>query len=299
MQTESTTRQNWDFDEGQEIAPGLHALSLLGGGSRFEAYLAWDERLLVPVVAKVLRPHRSTDPDALEGLRAEHSALQALSHPVLPRCFGGDLRGERPHLVLELVEGPRLSTLVRKYGFLPIEQLIPLATQLTAAIQYMAARRMVHLDVKPKNIVMSGPPRLIDLSIGRTFDEAARTRYPVGTDDYMAPEQCLPGDRGSMGPAADVWGIGATLFEAAAGHLPFPEAGGEAAEPADRWPQLWAEPRAMPAHVPPKVAEVIVACLAPEPDARPTAFEVHALFEGFAGLLPHRMVLTRFGATLR
>ena len=118
--------------------------------------------------------------------------LERLNHPVLVRSFDADLSGPRPHVVLEHLEGPRLSTLLRKYGPLPLEQLLPLGVQLCAAAHYMAAEGVVHLDIKPSNIIMGAPAQLIDLSVARTVDECARLRSAVGTDSYMSPEQCVP-----------------------------------------------------------------------------------------------------------
>src|SRR5918992_1317464 len=79
----------WGFDEGAEIYPGRYALKLLGGGRRYEAYLAFDEELLANVVVKILRPSRARDERALQGLACELRALQALNHPVIARGFGG------------------------------------------------------------------------------------------------------------------------------------------------------------------------------------------------------------------
>src|ERR671914_292309 len=88
------------------------------------------------------------------------------------RSFGAQLGGERPHLVLEHIEGPRLSTLMRRYG-MSLEQLLPLALNLCSVLHYLAHAGVVHLDVKPSNVIMGGEPRLIDLSIARTLDELA------------------------------------------------------------------------------------------------------------------------------
>lgn len=99
--------------------------------------------------------------------------LERLQHPVVVRGFDAVLGGSRPHLVLEHLEGPRLSTLVRRHGPLPPEQLIPLALQLCSALHYLAAEGVAHLDLKPANTIMSGSPRLIDLSVAMSAEEDA------------------------------------------------------------------------------------------------------------------------------
>lgn len=226
----------WGFAEGDEIAPGRWAVRLLGGGVRYEAYVAWDDDLHALVVVRVLRPARVDDPGARAGLAGEAAMLGRLAHLVIVRSFGADLDGPRPHVVLEHLDGPRLSTLIRRHGVVT-EQLLPPALQMCSALHHMSARGVVYLDVKPKNIIMSGPPRLIDLSVARPLDRLGDPTGPVGTEAYMAPEQCHPGRFDRLGPPADVWGPGVTLYEALSGAKPFPP---ETAE--ERFPQLRAAP---------------------------------------------------------
>jgi eukaryotic-like serine/threonine-protein kinase len=263
---------------------------LLGGGFRYEAYLAWDDELHSLVVVKVVRPGLVEDERTLEGLAEEVEMLERLSHPVLVRCFGSELAGPRPHVVLEHLEGPRLSTLVRKYGPLPPEQLLPLGLQLSAAAHYMAGRGVVHLDIKMSNIIMGAPARLIDLSVARTAEECLRLRSAVGTDSYMAPEQCLPGPGAPIGPAADIWGIGVTLYRSLTGERPFAKADPDASEPAARWPQTVTAPAPLQGRAPPGVIEAIMSCLAFDPTERPPAAGLAAQLEPALETLPRPWV---------
>jgi serine/threonine protein kinase len=266
----------WHLAEGEVLAPGRTVLKRLGGGERFEAYVAWDDRLHSPVVAKVLRPHVVGEARAQRALVREADALVRLQHPDLVRSFGAVLDGPLPHLVLEFLDGPRLSTLIRRFGPLSPEQAIPLARRLASVLAYIATEGWVHLDVKPRNVVVTATPKLIDLSIARPI-EAARGRTGIGTDIYMAPEQADPARADTVGPAADVWGLGVTLFEAVAGAPAFPRTSGGI-----RHPQLAARPGTLPSKVPPVLAEVIRACLAERPEDRPAAAEVDDLLEPLA-----------------
>lgn len=268
----------WNFHEGDEIAPGLRVVRLIGGGLRYEAYLSWADNLRALVVVKIVRPDLVADGAALDALRSEADALQRLAHPMLLRSFGTVLDGERPHVVLELIEGPRLSTLIRRYG-VNLEQLLPLALNLCAVLHYLAHERVVHMDVKPRNIIMAADPRLIDLSVARRIDELGALRSPVGTDAYMAPEQCDPSRFGEIGPASDMWGLGATLHEALIRRHPFPEDGA-------RFPQLRTAPRPLPNQVPRRVAEAVMACLEDHPIDRPSAGELASLLEPLVDALP-------------
>jgi serine/threonine protein kinase len=163
----------------------------------------------------------------------------------------------------------------------------------------MASEGMVHLDVKPANIVMGVPPRLIDLSVARSFERAARMRGPIGTDPYMAPEQCRP--RGDVGPAADVWGLGATAGWALTGRAPFPRArdARDSDDPVVRFPQLVDDPQPLPRSVPDAVVEVLSRTLDRDPAARPTAAQVVEQLEPVVAALPRRLVLGKRGARFR
>jgi serine/threonine protein kinase len=292
---------SWEFDEGAEIVPGRHVFSRLGGGELYEAYLAWDDHLASLVVAKVLRPDRVEDESALRTLNREAELLQRLGHPVVLRCFDAVTDGPRPHLLLEHLEGRTLSFLLRK-GALPLEQLLPLALYVCAALHYLAAEGIVHLDVKPSNVVMGIPPRLIDFSIARTLEGAQRITGHVGTDDYMAPEQCDPGNRGEIGPPADVWGLGVTLAHALLGQKPWSHLAADETddgELTERFPQLEFDSLPIPKSVPDLLRRVIDACLERDPADRPTASEVALAIEPLVSVMPKRPVLRRLRPRLR
>ena len=283
-----TTTQDprWGFVEGDEIVPGRTVLRLLGGGYRYDAYLAFDEHMHAVVVCKVVRPHLVEDERTLAGLAGEAEMLAKLSHPVILRGFDAVLDGPRPHLVLEHLEGPRLSTLVRRYGPLPAEQLVPLAVQLCSAVHYLTNEGVVHLDIKPSNTIMGAPPRMIDLSVALTADQARGLRSHVGTDAYMSPEQCDPERLGPVGHAADVWGLGVTLYRAATGELPYSEPNADAETPEQRWPQLVERSLPLEARIPEAVTEAIMDCLAFEPEARPEPAQLAERLEPVLGALP-------------
>lgn len=261
-----TEPTSWGFAETDPITAELTAVRRLGGGSAYEAYLAFDEITYGPVVVKVVRPDQVDDQLTLRGLAREVQALTTVNHPAVVRRLRHELVGPRPHVVLEQVDGPRLSTLVRRYGALPEQQYLPLAVEIASALHYLRHVGWTHLDIKPSNVVMGAPARLIDLSVARPVAEAARTRL-VGTDAYMSPEQCDPERYGGPGFASDVWGLAATLFEAVAGHRAFDEGRGPR-------PQLVDEPRGLPDSVPPEVAKVLYAGLDRDPANRPLPSEL-------------------------
>lgn len=146
---------------------------------------------------------------------------------------------------------------------------------------------MVHLDVKPSNIVTGAHPRLVDFSLARSVDEARRIRRRTGTDSYMAPEQCDPPGRGEIGPPADVWGLGATMHHAIAGRRPFPRAQEfDEADVSAQFPQLVHDPDPLPEGTPPAVRDAILRCLKKEPGERPIPAEVATALEPLVVLPP-------------
>jgi serine/threonine protein kinase len=279
-------RENsWSFADGDRITDDLTAVRLLGGGEIYEAYLAFDDITYGFVVAKVLRPGRVRSNGALTGLRREIEALERLNHPVLVRLLRASPEAERPHLVLEHIEGPRLSSLLRRHGPLQEHQYLPLAVELASVLHFLRYVGYVHLDVKPSNVIMGSPARLIDLSVARTLELAESLDHSVGTDDYMAPEQVEPPKRGRPGPASDVWGVGATLYHAIEGVAPF-DGDHRSEVVAERWPQVENEAPPFSVRVRPDVAAVVRSCLARDPAARPQPQELAESLEAALTDLP-------------
>ncbi len=265
-------RPTWGLQEGDAIAPGRTVLRRIGGGRRYEALLVWDDHRLAVLVAKVLRPDQARERAALRELTREAELLQRLAHPVVVRSFGAVTEGKFPHLVLEHLDGPTLDELLAQQGPLALEQLLPLALHVASALHYLAAEGVVHLDVKPSNVVMGGPPRLIDLSVARTLEQAASERSPIGTDSYMAPEQRAPDGR--LGPPADVYGLAGTLCTALTGVKP-------------------PDPQALPRRTPRELSAILHAGMDPDPAARPVAAELASALEPLVAALPRRMTLGR------
>ncbi len=282
--TVTSPRTSWRFRTGEEIVPGRMSQSLLGGGERYEAYVAFNERLMTPTVLKMLRPAYLDDGRARRSLAKEGTLLADFEHPGLARLFGMDADGPRPFLEMEYVEGPRLSTLIRRHGRLNPEQAFPLGRQIAATLHYLQAERFLHLDVKPANIIMGPTPRLIDLSVARRIDRAHLINGFVGTDAYMSPEQADPDRWSTVGPKADTWGLAATLYYAVAKRLPFSKGRREGVGP-DRFPQLVEHPAKLDAiRHSPGLSDLIMSCLVDDPAARPSATMLFDRFDELAAV---------------
>lgn len=268
--------ESWEAAVGDELIPHCGVQSKLGGGFAYEAYACFDERLLASVVVKIVRPHLVHDPSTLRTLDRETTVLGQLNHPVIVRGLHAELGGDRPYLALERLTGPRLSTLLRTYGPLAIEQVLPLGMQLASALHYLHGCGIVHLDIKPSNIIMEATPRLIDFSVARCLDEAAALDHVVGTNRYLSPEQADPRGQAPVGPASDVWAVGVTLMEALSG-----------LRPDDGVPPALQQ---LPTHI----AVLLRGCLDPIPQARPTPAELFNAFDPWTARLRRpRVTLAR------
>jgi serine/threonine protein kinase len=258
---------------GAELIPGYTVVEHLRRGHDVDTYDAWSDRRRCRCVVKIVRPDLVDDRHSTALLRREGRLLMSLAHPHLVRAYelvrGG--AGRPPALVLEALTGATLGYLLDEFDKLSAADLGHLGRHLCSAAHYLHGSGYLHLDVKPSNVISDeGRAKLIDLGLAR---RPGRYRAGVGTTTYMSPEQA----RGSeLGTAADIWGIGLTLYEAATGHHPFlrdedlsDEETSSRGEPAlqlvRRAPKLRARRR-----LPVEVAEVIDACLEPEPERRPT-----------------------------
>ena len=198
--------------EGAEVAPGYAVLAHLRRGADLDVYDVWSTERGCRCVAKTLRPDRVGQPSASRRLIHEGGLLLRLTHPHIVRAYDL-LRGEAPVLVLETLPGETLAHLIGRGGRrLAAAEVALLGRHLCSAVGYLHRQGILHLDLKPSNIIATGGlARVLDLSLARP---PGPVKPGVGTLGYMAPEQARGGD---IGPMADVWGIGTVLYEVATG----------------------------------------------------------------------------------
>jgi serine/threonine protein kinase len=258
---------------GSEIAPGYEVLEHLNRSRVLDVYDCWSGERECRCIVKALRPDRLGDAGARRRLLAEARLLTTLCHPGIVRGYDV-LRRPEPLLVMETLSGETLAHLIdRRRRPLAARELAFLGLQLASSVGYLHRQGYLHLDLKPSNIVAeSGRAKLIDLSIAR---RPGRARPGAGTWCYMAPEQARGG---RVGEAADVWGIGVVVWEAACGETPF-------ADESLEYPQL--EHRAPPLRsrrrLPTGLMDAVDRCLHQDAEARPSLAELRAALEPVAG----------------
>jgi serine/threonine protein kinase len=260
---------SWSWPPGHELVPGLLAWALLGDGRRCETWLAWDLGRWCPVVVKLPRPGGRRG-RAVAGLAQEAAVAAATAHPGIRRLLESRLDQPLPYLVFEYVEGPTLDDALAEDGpFHPVDVLL-VGMQLAAALGHLHGRGLVHLDVKPGNVVLrEGRPVLIDLGLARPSGEVPVGGHRRGSPPWMAPEQVR---RRPAAPGMDLFALGAVLYELATGTQAFDPADDGPAE--RRWPQLLGPPPPASSRnpeVPAAVDRAVAALLAPDPAGRPAA----------------------------
>lgn len=282
---------------GTTLAPGYEVLAHLCRTGWLDLYDAWSQERECRCVVKVLRPDRGGERRLRERLLQEGRWLQTFTHPHLVRAYDTGETPE-PYVVLETLTGETLAHLIdRRSRRLAANDLALLGLHLCSALHYLHGKGLLHLDLKPSNIVVGcRRAKVLDLSIARPPGPAPPG---IGTFCYLAPEQARGG---VLTPATDVWGLGSTLYEAATGDVPFDDTDTgtgtgtdtktdtktdtDAETDTDRYPQLVERAPSVSTRrrLPHTLTAAIDSCLTPDPGARPPLAELVAVLDG---LLPH------------
>ena len=220
-----------DMAGAQRLIAGRYRLStVLGRGGMGDVWRAHDELLNRDVAVKELvwPPSLSEDERLAACRRATREARVAarLSHRNVVRVFDVVEEDGRPWIVMELLPPCSLREMVQREGPLSPAQAARIGLDILAALRAAHAEGIVHLDVKPANIVMAGDRAVLtDFGIARDAGPSAVTTAGIliGSPSYIAPERARGG---RPGPASDLWGLGATLYAAVEGHGPFDREGG-------------------------------------------------------------------------
>lgn len=237
----------------------------LGAGGMGTVYRAHDELLGRPVAIKTLQAH--SEPELRERFVREARAIGAVLHPNILAIYSAGTEAETPYLVMELAPSGSLRDRI-KHGPLPVDAVRALGIQIGRALAAAHAAGILHRDVKPANILCTqeGVWKLADFGIARLPDSTLTvTGQFLGSPSYAAPESLRAGE---FSPASDVYGLGATLYEALTGAPPY---GDHDLQSLVR--KLEQEPPALRERiaVPAALGDAIMATLARDPSRRPSA----------------------------
>ena len=205
----------------------------VGQGGMGQVFKA-EHAMMGRVVAIKVLPRAKSTPETEAAFQREIRMLGRLDHENLVRALDAGHDGKVYYLVTEYVSGVDLRKQVSRYGTLDEAAAASVITQAARGLAYAHEQGLVHRDVKPGNLLVTeeGRVKVLDLGLAGSVleEESTRMGRVVGTMDYMAPEQIRSPD--TVGPAADIYGLGCTLYFAVAGQVPFP--GGTRQEKARR-----------------------------------------------------------------
>lgn len=247
--------------------PGFEIQSELGRGGMGVVYKAVQRSLGRLVAVKMILAGPFAGPRVLARFRAEADALARLNDPRFVQVFEvGEHQGQ-PFLVMEFVEGGSLAErLTHDPG--PLHRAAEIVEALARAMNRAHQQGVAHLDLKPENVLLTraGEYKIGDFGLARQFDhEPSSSAYSVGgTLEYMAPEQAA-GQGRLLGPACDVYALGAMLYRLLTGRSPFPR---QTSMVESLRAILEKEPPPLGTNVPSDLATVCMKCLSKEPAGR-------------------------------
>jgi eukaryotic-like serine/threonine-protein kinase len=200
----------------------------LGSGGMSNVYRATDRILERTVAVKILAEHLSDDERFVERFRREALAVAKLIHPNIVQVYDTGIDDDRHYIVMEFVEGRSGAQILQRQGPLDPDTAAEAGMQACAGLDYAHRRGIIHRDVKPGNLMLTGGPvggspmtvKLTDFGIARALEQTRITQVGsvVGTAAYLSPEQ-VRGEEAT--PATDVYALGVVLYQFLTGRLPY------------------------------------------------------------------------------
>jgi serine/threonine protein kinase len=271
-----TLPQRWPFDE--DLESKYEIINALGGGGMGRVLHARHRQLRRSVAIKLLHQDLRDSESVTRFLREARAAAQIRSSHVAHVMDAGLLRSGQPYIVMEYLQGQDLARMVAQRGRLPVDLAIDIVLQALEALAEAHSLEIIHRDIKPGNLFATRGVdgdltiKVLDFGLAKTsptldtLDPAVTERGAVlGTPSYMAPEQFV--DAQNVDGRADIWGIGATLFELLTGRPPIT---------GTNLPQVYAAVMHQPipmitesdSHVSGDLGAVVAKCLTRERDGR-------------------------------
>lgn len=255
-------------------------LKVAGEGATGIVYQAFDRQLRTKIAIKVLRQEYADTEAVVERFRQEIILARDIGHPNILRMYHFGSFAGQIYLTMQWVDGPTLAEVIRRDAPFPLERTLSLARKLASALEAAHARRTLHRDIKPQNVLIdpAGEPLLSDFGLARLKGEPGITRSGMflGTPDYASPEQC---ELKPIDERSDLYALGLVLFEMATGQRPFEAASATEALEMHR-SAAPRDPREVEAAVPPELSSLILRCLEKRPaDRYPSATALREAIE--------------------
>jgi eukaryotic-like serine/threonine-protein kinase len=251
--------------------PGYKFIEKLGAGAMATVWKAKQISLNRTVAVKILPKKFSTNKQFIERFYAEGRAAAQLNHPNIVQAYDVGKAGELYYFVMEFVDGSTVYDEIAKRKRIGEDDAVQVVIQVTEALQHAHEKGLIHRDVKPKNVMITrdGVVKLADMGLARAISDRemaeAEQGKAFGTPYYISPEQ-IRGEV-NIGPPADIYSLGATLYHMVTGQVPF-----DGKNPSSVMHKHLKADLVPPDHVYPKLSaglsEVIEMMMAKDPKAR-------------------------------
>src|SRR5262245_39938296 len=266
------------FGKGKQLVLGTYVLQdRLGEGGMGQVYKARHRKMSRNVALKIIRRERFNNPEAVRRFEKEAMAVAKLSHPNIVLAFDFNQVGDTHFLAMEYIDGTDLARLIKEKGPVRVPEACEYIRQTALGLQHAHEHGLIHRDIKPQNLLLSGKPgappvvKVLDLGLARLIDGAdadagiTQEHVVVGTPDFIAPEQARNSRLADI--RSDLYSLGCTFYFLLTGRVPFPE--GTATERLLKHQLDEAVPvETLRPEVPPDVASVVRKLMAKKPEDR-------------------------------
>ena len=255
----------------------------LGAGGMSTVFLAIDTVLERQVAVKLLAEHLADDEVFVQRFRHEALAAARLQHPNIVQVFdsGADAASHRHYIVMEYVDGPSCSDLLREHGQLGVEDTVRIVVEACHGLDYAHRAGVIHRDVKPGNLLISnetGAVKLADFGIAKAAEQTRVTQVGsvLGTAAYLSPEQAQGKEAGR---ASDIYSLGVCAYQLLTGRLPY-EYSSLTELAMKQQNEGFESARRLRPEIPAEVDRAIALCLSKSPEARyPSALDLAEALE--------------------
>ena len=260
--------------EGTLLSSRYTIESIVGRGGMAEVYVARDKVLDCTIALKLLKEQHVDSEEFRKRFRREAESIASLSHPNIVSAYDwGNAEDDKPYIAMEYIEGGTLAKLIARKGTLDPFEAAAIARQVSLALAESHRCGVIHRDIKPHNIFLTGNPldsigavKVGDFGIARAIEATAvtDTSLIVGSVRYLSPEQA----RGeSMGPSSDLYSLGVVLYEMLTGRVPF-DADGPIAIAMKHIAEVPPSPREVNPEVPEVLEAITLRLLSKNPASR-------------------------------
>ena len=264
-------RSEIESERSTQRIPGYKIMRKLGSGAMATVFLARQISLDRLVAIKVLPRRYSDNADFIARFQKEGRAAAKLNDPNIVAAYDVGNSGDHHYFVMEYVDGDTVYDRITANKRFEESQAISVANQVASALRHAHDRGFIHRDIKPKNVMITkdGLVKLADLGLARALSDKeaaeAEAGRAFGTPFYISPEQIR--GKVDIGPQADIYGLGATLYHMVTGSVPF-----KGKSPSEVMHRHLKEPLVAPDHLNPglssELAQVIEMMMAKDPADR-------------------------------